>query len=63
MCTCMHLALYSLWQMALYSLWQMREWSCTPHAATCEAGTCVLTHFDLWHRALATTQDTERLML
>ena len=37
---------------------QMREWSCTPHAATCEAGTCVLTHFDLWHRALATTQDT-----
>ena len=25
---------------------QMREWSCTPHAATCEAGTCVLMHFD-----------------
>ncbi|KAL1522683.1 hypothetical protein AB1Y20_017660 [Prymnesium parvum] len=42
---------------------QMGEWGCTPYAVTGAAGTIVVMHYDLWHRALESCSDTPRLML
>ena len=43
---------------------QMEKWASAPHAVLCEAGSIVVMHFDLWHRALETTDaDASRLML
>ena len=43
---------------------QMERWASAPHAVLCEAGSIVVMHFDLWHRALETTDaDASRLML
>ena len=42
---------------------QMGEWACAPRPVVCRAGTAVVMHFDLWHRALESQTDANRLML
>jgi hypothetical protein len=43
---------------------QMDAWAVGPQAVLCEAGAVCVMHFDLWHRALETTDDdASRLML
>jgi hypothetical protein len=42
---------------------QMAAWATVPHALTCAAGTIVVMHYDLWHRALESHSTQPRLML
>ena len=42
---------------------QMDEWASVPHAVDCAAGTIVVMHYELWHRALESNSDENRLML
>lgn len=42
---------------------QVDEWACVPHAIEGTAGTIVIMHYDLWHRALESLSDLPRLML
>jgi hypothetical protein len=42
---------------------QMAAWAPVPHALTCAAGTIVVMHYDLWHRALESHSMQPRLML
>jgi hypothetical protein len=42
---------------------QMAAWATVPHALTCAAGTIVVMHYDLWHRALESHSMQPRLML
>jgi len=42
---------------------QVDEWATLPTPVLCRAGSVLVTHFDLWHRALESTTDSPRLML
>ena len=42
---------------------QLAGWSTCVHTVTGPAGTVVVMHYDLWHRALAAASDAPRLML
>ena len=42
---------------------QMDGWATAVHSVVGPAGTVVVMHYDLWHRALASASDSNRLML
>lgn len=42
---------------------QIEEWATAGHPVLCPAGSVVLMHFDLWHRAVESMSDAPRLML